>query len=342
MTRSRTYRTCIVGFGKIAAGYAKDPAMARHYRYTTHSQVLQNHPRFQWIAAVDPLPAAQAAAREIEPAVETAATAMDLKAGREAEILILANPPGPGRIEVLAAFPNLRAVLAEKPLGRSFAEAQAFLNACAARQIVVQVALWRRADPTFRKLADGQLSNLIGPLQAGHALYGNGLRNNGVHLVDMIRMMCGEITAVQAISAAMTPAGLPIPGDVQIDAALTLAGGRTVFLSALDFSAYREVGLDLWGETGRLSVWQEGLLISHFSRVPNRAMSGEREVASDAPQILPSTVGEAFWHLYDDLAQALDDGRLPCSPGESALASERVIEAIVESARTGLRQSPAS
>ena len=342
MTTPRPYRTCIVGFGKIAAGYAADPVMARHYRYTTHSQVLQNHARFQWIAAVDPLPAALAMAREIDSAVETAGEVSDLKAGRDAEILVLANPPGPGRLEALKAFPNLRAVLVEKPLGRTFAEAQAFLDACAARKIVVQVALWRRADPAFRKLADGQLSDLIGPLQAGHALYGNGLRNNGVHLVDMIRMLCGEIAAVQAVSTATTPAGLPIPGDIQVDAALNLANGRTVFLSALDFKSYREVGLDLWGQTGRLSVWQEGLLISHASRAANRAMSGEREIASDTPQTLPSTVGEAFWHLYDDLAQALDSGRPPCSPGESALVSERVIEAIVESARTGARQSPIS
>jgi predicted dehydrogenase len=332
-------RSCVVGFGKIAAGYANDPVMARHYRYTTHSQVLQSHPRFQWVAAVDPLPAAQAAARGLDDTVETAASAADLTTGRDAEVVVLANPPGPGRLSALEAFPNLRAVLVEKPLGGTLDEARAFLDACAQRKVLVQVALWRRADPTFRALAGGDLANRIGRLQAGHALYGNGLRNNGVHLIDFIRMMCGEITHVEALDPAATPAGLPIPGDLQVDAALTLAGGRTIFLSALDFSAYREVGLDLWGENGRLSILQEGLLISHFPRTANRAMSGAREIASDMPQTLPSTVGEAFWHLYDDLAKALDTGSLPCSPGASALASERVIEAIVTSARTGSRQS---
>lgn len=330
-----TLQTCIVGFGKIAAGYAADPVMARHYRYTTHSQVLLAHPRFQWTAAVDPAPEARAAAAQLNGGVETAATPEDLTRGRDAEVLVLATPPGPARLEALRAFPKLRAVLVEKPLGRTLDEARAFLDACAARNILVQVALWRRADPTFRALAAGDLARRIGALQTAHALYGNGLHNNGVHLVDLIRMLCGEITAVQAVGRAAAPAGLPIPGDIQVDAALTLATGRNVFLSALDFAAYREVGLDLWGTDGRLSIWQEGLSLSHYPRAANRAMTGEREVASDAPQPLPSTVGEAFWHLYDDLAGALDRGTPLCSPGASALASEAVIEAIVQSAGTG-------
>lgn len=332
----RPYQTCIVGFGKVAAGYANDPVMARHYRYTTHSQALLAHPRFQWIAAVDPAPEARAAAATLSAGVEAAADVAALGAGRDAEIVVLATPPGPGRLQI-DAFPKLRAVLVEKPLGRTLDEAREFLDACAKRKILVQVALWRRADPLFRKLAGGGLPGHIGALQGGHALYGNGLHNNGVHLVDFIRMLCGEIVSVEAIGAATTPPGLPIPGDIQVDAALTLANGRNVFLSALDFRAYREVGLDLWGDAGRLEILQEGLTVSLFPRAANRAMSGEREIASDMPQALPSTVGEAFWHLYDDLAKALDSGTDLCSPGLSALQSEAVIERIVESTRTGTR-----
>lgn len=333
-----TLQTCIVGFGKIAAGYAADPVMARHYRYTTHSQVLLAHPGFQWTAVVDPAPEARAAALRLKGGIAAAAAPADLTAGRDAEVLVLATPPGPGRLDALGAFPKLKAVLVEKPLGRTLDEARAFLDACAVRKVLVQVALWRRADPTFRALAAGDLARRIGAIQTGTALYGNGLHNNGVHMVDMVRMLCGEISAVQAIGAAASPPGLPIPGDIQVDAALTLATGKNVHLSALDFGAYREVGLDLWGTDGRLSVLQEGLAISHFPRTANRAMSGEREVASDAPQSLASTVGEAFWHLYDDLAAALKTGAPLCSPGVSALASERVVEEIVLSARAGARR----
>jgi predicted dehydrogenase len=220
-------------------------------------------------------------------------------------------------------------------LGRSLDEAREFVHACSARNVLVQVAFWRRADPLLRRLADGDLARRIGALQTGFALYGNGLHNNGVHMVDLVRMLCGEIVAVQAIGQASVPPSLPIPGDIHANVALALANGATIFMSSLDFRAYREVGLDLWGDLGRLAIWQEGLHVAHFPQAPNRAMSGEREIASDAATLLPSTVGEAFWHLYDNLARALDQGEPLCSPAESALATTAAIEGIVDSLRTG-------
>jgi predicted dehydrogenase len=56
-------RTVVIGFGRVASGYAKDPVMARHYPYATHAQVLAAHPGFSWDAVVDTDGEALAAAR---------------------------------------------------------------------------------------------------------------------------------------------------------------------------------------------------------------------------------------------------------------------------------------
>ena len=329
------YKTCVVGFGKISAGYADDPVMARHYRYTTHAQVLTGHPRFSWRSVADPSSAAQEAARSTAGITDVAARVSDLAARNEIEVAVLATPPGPARIEALDALPSLRAVLVEKPLGRTLAEGEAFLKRCQERGITVQVNLWRRADVTFRRLAAGELAQRIGHLQAGLAIYGNGARNNGVHIVDMVRMLCGEITGVSALGPGQGGAHLPIPADRQIGGILALAGGAKIMLAPLDFRNYREVGLDLWGTDGRFSILQEGLSIMHYPRLANRAMQNEREVASDQPQAIPSTVGEALREVYDDLAAALDGGGGVCSPAHSALRSENVIEALFRSAESG-------
>jgi predicted dehydrogenase len=336
---ARPLVTAVIGFGKVSAGYADDPVMARHYRYTTHAQVLRAHPAFDWQAVVDPAPEARAAAaRWGVGAVVAQAGAL---ANRERiEVAVLAMPPGPGRHEALAALPNLKAVIVEKPLGRTLAEARDFLAACVRRGVVVQVNLWRRADRAFRTLAAGELARRIGRLQTGFALYGNGLHNNGVHLVDLLRMLLGEIAAVQATAPAAADPRWPIPGDIQTAAALTFADGAQVYLAPLDFAAYREVGLDLWGDRGRLSILQEGLSIQAFVRQANRGMSGEYEIASDRPELMPSTVGDAFWELYEDLAAAVRQSGAVCSPGVSALRSEAVIEAIARSAVTGRREAP--
>jgi len=329
------FTTCVVGFGRISSGYADDPVMARHYKYTTHAQVLKDHPRFAWSGVVDPSREAQQVAAAIAGIPNVAANATELPGREQVEVAVLATPPGPARLEALEAFPALRAVIVEKPLGRTLAEGEAFLARCAERKIAVQVNLWRRSDETFRRLAASQLQERIGRLQGGTAFYGNGARNNGVHIVDMIRMLCGEIDAVRAFAAGEGGSHLPIPGDRQIAGALTLATGAHVVMAPLDFRCYREVGVDLWGEIGRLTILQEGLSVTHYPRAANRAMENEHEIAGDQPQTIPSTVGNALWHVYDNLAAALDTGAAVFSPPDSALRSEAAIEALFRSADTG-------
>jgi hypothetical protein len=156
----------------------------------------------------------------------------------------------------------------------------------------------------------------------------------------MIRMLCGEIASVQAVGKSRGGPHQPLPGDVDVAATLTLHSGAVVFLAPIDFRAYREVGLDLWCDTGRLSIWQEGLYIARSPLKDNRAMTGEQEVASDQPQRMESTVGDAFLAMFDDLARVLQYGGMPCSPGPSALQSEAVVEAVMTSLRTGAPASP--
>ncbi|MBO6783434.1 MAG: Gfo/Idh/MocA family oxidoreductase, partial [Alphaproteobacteria bacterium] len=238
-------------------------------------------------------------------------------------------------LDIIGALPRLRAVIVEKPLGADTAEAEQFLAACRTRNILVQVNLPRRADPSHRALADGGLADAIGPVQGAFLLYGNGLANNATHMVDLARMLLGEVASVQV------PAGLegrregPLADDTNIPFVLRLASGVAVMAQPLAFAHYRENALDIWGERGRLAILQEGLRIARFPRRDNRAMSGEREIANDAPDWETSSIGSAFRAVYDDAIAALAAHRDPASTGENALATARVIEAVRRSAGTG-------
>ena len=76
------------------------------------------------------------------------------------------------------------------------------------RNLLVQVNLLRRADECFRELAAGRMVELIGRLQAAQGLYGNGLINNGTHMVDLVRMLFGEVEEAKAVNAT---AGFVLP-----------------------------------------------------------------------------------------------------------------------------------
>ncbi len=320
----------MIGFGRIGAGYADDPVMARHYPYATHAQVLAAHPAFQWVGVTDRSPRARRLARERwgVPAFRDPA---EMAADCAPDVAVLATPPG-SRTEILDRLPSVRAVLVEKPLGRTPAEGRRFLEVCHRRGILVQVNFWRRADRVFRDLAAGGLQRRVGAPQAVFGLYGNGLLNNGTHMVDFIRMLLGEVRSVQALAGARPLRAGPIEGDVHVAFSMRLYSGLAVAMQPLAFEHYRENALDIWGEKARLFIGQEGLGLSLYPRESNRGMQGESEIASDRPRELRSTVGTALYHMYTNLAAALGGKQALWSSGPSALQTERVVGAIRASA----------
>jgi len=197
------------------------------------------------------------------------------------------------------------------------------------RALLAQVALWRRSDRFYRSLAKGELTRLVGQTQSVFATYGNGLRNNGTHVIDFLRMQFGEIAEIALIPGETPrPAG-PIPGDVQMPFSLRMESGLPVAVHALDFGAYREVGLDVWGTEGRLTIFQEGLKIHHYPRGENRSTSGEFEIATDSGAEIASTVGTAFYEIFESLSQGLD-GLAPLTcPIRTAAASEAWVDRIL-------------
>lgn len=327
-------RTVVFGFGMIGAGYSADPLMAKYFQYSVHAQVLRGHPAFEWVAVVDPSPEARKAAGSDWSVPLTAARAEDLPADLNPDVLVLAVPPA-ARSSCLAHFKSVKLVIVEKPLGVDLASAQAFLAECKARGIEVQVNLFRRADQTTRQLADGQMAMKIGSVQAATSLYGNGLHNNAVHMIDLFRMLCGEVATVQALSVPVPLRSCPIPGDVALLFAVTTATGICCTFMPLDFSHYREVGLDLWGEKGRLEILQEGLLTRISPLQPHRALRDTQEIASDKAALLPCSYGTALYEIYDNAAGFMLGKTKLLSPGHSALKNELVVDAALQSAEQG-------
>ena len=325
-------KTVVVGFGKVAAGYADDPVMAQAVEYATHAQVLADHPAFAWQAVVDVSDDALELARTRWHIPVAVRSISELVRQYQPDVAVLATPPQ-HRLSIVEQLGSLRSVLVEKPLGTTLAEAKEFLDYCAQRGILVQVNLWRRADETLRSIASGRLLDFIGAPQAVFGVYGNGLLNNGTHLIDLIRMLLGEIVAVQTVGGAVPYTAGPIADDMNLPINLQLRGGVVVMLQPIRFEHYRELSLDIWGEKGRLSIVQEGLSILLYSRRDNRGMTDEREVASDQPQTIPTTIGQAFYRVYDNLAAAVNEGSILCCPGESALQTATVIEAVVQSSK---------
>ena len=292
-------RTVLIGFGKSAHVDAK---MKRFFPKGAHH--LNMDPPFELVGIVDRVREARMAAAVSAGGV-IAAEAAEL-AFLEPEVAVLAIPPE-GRAEVLAALPSVRAVMLEKPLGPPSVR-EPLLELIEKRKIVTQVAYWRRGDPTLCALPD------IGRMQAAFGLYGGGLRNNGSHLVDMVRMLMGEVTVCARWNAVWGASAFALEHEY-----------GQVAIQPLRFSKYREVSLDIWGTEGRITIEQEGLLVRYFPRREHRGLEDAKEIACDMPFTRECRVGEALPNLYANLAHASTDGEL-LSPLSSAVKTELVLD----------------
>lgn len=285
-------KSVLVGFGRIGNSIRHDAKMAKYFKYASHAQVLAEHPAFDWIAVVDPDVDAR------NRAFAEWAILGGTKVGDWAvhiEFAVLTCPPS-ARLDIVRQLPNLRACLIEKPLGPQGRE---FLGYCASRNIAVSVNFWRRAVPAYRQALDQ-----VGAIQAVHAIYGNGLYNNGSHLIDFCGMLFGKPEQAGRISAPKRLGALGCSGpvdDYAVDFSL-IYPSFTINAQHIDYNHYREFSLDVWGTNSRVTFSQESLLIAGHWRRDHRAMENQREM-SDACQYTHVDVSRALYDLYTSIAK---------------------------------------
>lgn len=321
--------TVLIGFGKVADTLRHDARMARYFPDASHAQVLARHDVFDWTAVVDVSGEARERAEREWKISRTAPVIGALEARERFEAAVIASPPQ-GRLEIIEALPSLRAVLVEKPLGRTVEEARAFRDACQKRDIAVQVNYWRRAVPAFRKYAGGDLGETIGEVQAVSGIYGNGLLNNGSHLVDFLRMLCGEIMAIEGCGPFIAADASSVPGDRETACLLRLENGASASLAPVDFKHWREVGLDIWGASGRLSITQESLAMTLFPLAENRGLENEREIDSTDGKTMKVDTNGCLQAMYDTLADGMNDSRALLCPAVEAFRSEKIVHDIMQ------------
>ncbi|MCC7250948.1 MAG: Gfo/Idh/MocA family oxidoreductase [Hyphomicrobium sp.] len=315
----------------MAFGYGQDPKLLETFEYPSHASVLSKHSGYVWDAVVDiDRTAGERVAQHHGVKVFSSPGEIDSADGYDC--VVLAIPPA-ARLDWLAALPNLKAVLVEKPLGNSLDEAERFASTCRERGIVVQVNLLRRFCSEMNALAAG-LNWDLGDIQGATLVYGNGLRNNGTHMIDLVRQLLGEIAEIVPIGRSVASRG-PLPGDVEATFALITSTGKPVFGMPVDFASYRENGLDLWGTRGRILLWQETMKMTRVPRIDSRTTTGAGELAVDHSETIATDLGRSLWRAYDDLADAVETGGAVLSPIESALATSRVVESVIAATQGG-------
>ena len=325
-----------------------------------HIGVLQKSASCSLSAIVDPAPAAAAIAAQA--GVPLFPSLADLFNSASPDGVIIATP---NQLHIAHALTCLDAgapMLLEKPIAPTVAEAELLVQRAAAAKARILIGHHRAHSPIMAKarqiIEQGTLGKLVAVM--GSATFfkpddyfaaapwrrepgGGPILINMIHEVHNLRMLCGEITAVQAFSSSATR-GFPVEDTVAIN--LRFANGALGSFMLSDtaacprsweqtsqenpaYSSYPDEDCYvIAGSNGSLSV--PSMRLKTYPRAEDRSWWKPFEVG-----VVGLIRDDPLKHQIEHFAAVIRGEVQPLVSARDGLANLRVIEAISTAAQTG-------
>ena len=333
-----------IGFGIVGAG------MIAGYHAGAIAETAGA--RLVAVCREDPARAAEAAERFGVPCDTSLAA---LLARPEIEAVCICTPSGQHAEQAIAAARAGKHVLVEKPLALTLADADAMIAACQQAGVLLGVALQRRTDPQFRAAHHAIESGLLGrpvlgtisiPYVRPQSYYesaawrgtwaldgGGALMNQGIHLVDLLLWLMGDVAEVEARFDTLDHA---IEVEDCVAATLRFRNGALGTIAATTAAApgfphrveaYGTAGgLQIEGET--IVRWEGGGSEHHKAE-----SSGPQAAGAGAKPTGISPIGHI--RIMEDFVDAIRNGRPALVGGAEGRRSLALVLAVYEAARTG-------
>lgn len=301
------YRVALAGCGRMGSRYddGRNPPTPPY----SHAGAVTQHPKFQLVAVADSdeLNRRDCAARW---GTASYADVGEMLQAHKPDVLIVATP-SEIRLGPILAAAEVRAIVCEKPLALSVAEADEIIQACGEKPVLVNFS--RRWDTAAQSAA--AWVEKLGPVQHVRGLYVNGIANNGAHLLDLINWWCGGI-------AEMTEHYPVYAGSPEIRFRLEKGGGG----SLVPVSGYDIFELDVFCQGGVIRLRDSGYTITVQTLADANALT--RWPALQSPEKLPSGLDLALPRMLDNLAAVLEGQEKPACGLPEGLAVTRLLDSI--------------
>ncbi|MGN7383989.1 Gfo/Idh/MocA family protein [Paenibacillus sp. SAFN-117] len=334
----RKLRFAIVGAGVIAPFHAK---------------AITSNPQAELVAIADvEKPKAKKLAEEFS--VKDIYTDYEIMLQREdIDAVSICVPSGLHAEVAIAAAEAGKHIFCEKPLDITVDKMDRMIRTARERQVKLGVVYQRRTFPaaiaTRKAIQEGKLGKLV--LGDAYLKYyrspeyyrsagwrgtweldgGGALMNQGVHGVDLIQWMVGDVESVFAYSA-------PLVRSIEVEDTAVAAikyknGAFGVIQGTTSVYPGMETRFEIHGENGTIIFGDSGIKQWSFADSQEEAPQVEGTLAASSSATNISNDGHFV--LVDDLIQAIREDRDPMITGEEASKAVKLILAIYESARTG-------
>lgn len=305
------YSVGIVGCGKAAGANAGTGAKMS----VSHIEAVRDNPALKPVAAYD---TDEAASKRFcgQWDLARADSWEDLLRHRPDALLIASPTETHAGYLRRALTAGTALVVCEKPLAETapiVTEVLAGYRAGRSSLLVFYPRRWITAlDRAQAEIRQGSYGELL----AGHGWYGNGLRNIGSHMVDLVQRLVGPIRAVEAAGPRPAP---PLHADPTVDVALILENGRRIVLQGYDYKSYALFELDLLFERGRFRLVDLGFSVEVSVRSASPHYAGFFEPV--VSQRIETDYHEAARALWAHAVNVLRSGRHVVDGGDMAILS---------------------
>lgn len=289
----------------------------------THAGGFLHHPDYELVAICDPQPDSSLSNWPCK-----LYRRLDDLLSKEVLDVVSVAVPKEQQPAILIKLQNagLHAVIAEKPLASTLEDAHALRDRYKQAGTPLLVNLSRRYSPLYRELAEkfhcGQETVLCASLY-----YGKGLVHNGIHAIDLARMLFGEIINFQPLSAWVDV----FPEDATMSAFLQLDHCRQFHLNALDDTCFTCFELDIITNKGRYVVNNDHRTL-HTSVVQDQVgiPLGRRLVGTGSQ---PTDYDQSILLLLDNARDVIRGIAAPLCDADTICTSQIVIDKLLQKAR---------
>jgi len=321
-----TIQVAIIGCGNIGAGVSNYSAAVRP---GSHADAYRLRDDVEIVGLLETSTERQVYLEKEYPGVPIFESIEALFAVASPDIVSIASPTQFHAEHVLAVAAYApKAILCEKPLAYTQEDGEKMVATCKEKGIKLFVNHQRHFDPLLQKWAGKLHNGLLGNLYQGNAYYYNGLFNNGTHLVDILRIFCGEVVSVSGVYNERTSNNGEL--DKNIDGELIFESGLRVTLHSLSKN-YGFFGFSLFGDDGMLSVQNLGFEVAYRKKIDNKNFPGFFELSQDA--VIEGKPRSMIQATIDHVIAVVRDGISSYGTGEDALAVLTTLLAIERSAK---------
>jgi predicted dehydrogenase len=333
-------RFAILGFGHHAAF-----RLVPSFRNCTDAQLVGFYRRNAAKAAAD---AAQHNLRAFE-------SAQALCASPGVDAVFITSPDALHLPDAQLAFAHRKAVLCEKPVTSSAADADAMLAAANAAGKLFGVAHHYRWAHAIQQIRDRIAAGEIGAIRTAHAEFnyaaqfskrawitdptlaaGGPIGDVGVHCIDTLRYILGPVgnegigARATTISTLATQDAHSGPVEASASLQLELANNIVASVNVSARAAYR-TQIEIVGADGVL-VAENGMTVDHPVDVTLRRRGSH---------INTNTVNnaDAYTRMIDNFARALRGSEAFLGPGAEGVHNQHILDAAYKSWHSGQREN---